>query len=136
MTHGLFVSTERMTGFTHVHSPLVSDHSSVFQAHDRIYLWVFSYYSQVQKCMAGVTSEYFQLISNCSQAVSFLCCTSPTHELPSNFQAWSVTRVFLQTGMWVVVYVVPARFIACKIIIKWLYSCSFILSVISYKPTY
>ena len=29
MTHGLFVSTERITGFIHVHLPLVSDYSRV-----------------------------------------------------------------------------------------------------------
>ena len=32
MMHGLFVSTKRMTGFTHVHLPLVSDYSRELSA--------------------------------------------------------------------------------------------------------
>ena len=65
-------------------------------AHDRIHLWVFSYYSRVQKCMTEVTCEYFQLVSNRSRAVCFSCRTSPTRELSSKFlEAWSVTCVFL-----------------------------------------
>ena len=51
MTHGLFVSTKRMTGFTQIHLPLVSDYLRVlstqqdslvsisreYKVHDRSY---------------------------------------------------------------------------------------------------
>ena len=73
-----------MTGFTHMHLPLVSDYSQVLSIQQDS-LSRFSYYSQAQKCVIGVTRKYFQLVSNRSQAVYFSCHTSPTRELSSNF---------------------------------------------------
>ena len=110
MTHGLFVSTKRITDFTHGLLLLITDYLWALHAQQdslasitcrvhRNHSWVFSYYSQVQKCKIGVTREYFQLVSNRSQAVCFSCYTSPTHELPSEFlETQSVTHVFCKLG--------------------------------------
>ena len=98
MTHGLFVGTKRMTGFTHVQFTtcqwlLMSiTHTTGFTreyyTHDRIHSWV-------QNCMTGVTREYFQLVSNRLRAVYLLCCTNPTHDLSLKFlEARCVTCVF------------------------------------------
>ena len=60
--------TKQIKGFTDAHSPLVSDYSQVLSAQQdsltSIYLALISYYFRVQKCMAGVTHKYFQLVSN------------------------------------------------------------------------
>ena len=78
------VSIKRTTGFTHEYLPLVN------------------YYLQ-QKCTAGVTREYFHLVSNHSWAVYSSCCTSPTHELPSKFlKARRVTHVFVNVSYTIV----------------------------------
>ena len=88
MTHGLFVSTKRMTGFTHAHLSLVSD-----------YLWVLS--SQQDSLMSiyhssVITRKYKsarqELLVSHSQAVYFSCCMSSTQ---SYFQIFSRHEVLL-----------------------------------------
>ena len=61
------VATKHMTGFTCE------------------YLAPISYYLLVQKYMTGGTREYFQLVSNRSRAMYFLCSMSPTLGISSNF---------------------------------------------------
>ena len=109
------------------------------------FLPLVNYYSWVQKHSTGVTCEYFQLVNNRSWAVYFLCCTSPTHELSSNFlEARSITRIFVNSDVSCTVCILSnhkTNIIIKYMVCNYLYiTCSsistFCTTNVAYIPTY
>ena len=70
-----------------------------FYAHNMIHSQVFSYYSQVQNCMTGVTREHFQLVSNfCVQCASYVARAQHTGCLQNFLRHDVLLKLFCKLG--------------------------------------
>ena len=99
MTHGLFVSTKRMTGFIHVHLPLVSDYWGVLSARQDSLASIY-HSSVITREYKSARQELLAYIFNLSEITRVQCTSRVTRA-----QHASYLQIFLRHEVLLVFFV-------------------------------